>query len=64
MEKMTGRERIGNILRRQPVDRIGVFEHFWGDTHREWAKKAGLTLTRISPMCSTLTLTCAGLSTW
>jgi uroporphyrinogen decarboxylase len=39
MEKMTGRERIGNILRRQPVDRIGAFEHFWGDTRREWAKR-------------------------
>lgn len=33
---MTGNERIGNILRRQPVDRIGVFEHFWGDTHKQW----------------------------
>jgi uroporphyrinogen decarboxylase len=33
---MTGRERIANILRRQPVDRIGLFEHFWGDTQRIW----------------------------
>jgi uroporphyrinogen decarboxylase len=34
---MTSIERIGNILRRKPVDRIGVFEHFWGDTHKKWA---------------------------
>ncbi len=33
---MTGRERMGNILRRKPVDRIGLFEHFWGDTLSEW----------------------------
>ncbi|HBP38017.1 MAG TPA: hypothetical protein DD640_04615, partial [Clostridiales bacterium] len=39
MEKMTGRERIGNILQRKPVDRIGLFEHFWGDTQREWVKR-------------------------
>lgn len=34
---MTGIERIGNILRRKPVDRIGLFEHFWGDTQKKWA---------------------------
>jgi len=34
---MTAVERIGNILRRQPVDRIGVYEHFWGDTQKKWA---------------------------
>ena len=33
---MTGIERIGNILQRKPVDRIGLFEHFWGDTHKKW----------------------------
>ncbi|MFH1007509.1 MAG: uroporphyrinogen decarboxylase family protein [Candidatus Latescibacterota bacterium] len=36
MEKLTGVERIGNILRRKPVDRIGLFEHFWGDTLEKW----------------------------
>lgn len=36
-ETMTSRERIGRILRRQPVDRIGLFEHFWGDTIKKWA---------------------------
>ena len=36
MAEMLSVERIGNILRRKPVDRIGVFEHFWGDTHKKW----------------------------
>jgi len=36
MQTMTGRERITNILKRQPVDRIGLFEHFWGDTQKKW----------------------------
>ena len=36
MRELTGIERIGNILKRQPVDRIGVFEHFWDDTYRIW----------------------------
>ena len=33
---MTGIERISNILKRRPVDRIGLFEHFWGDTLQKW----------------------------
>jgi uroporphyrinogen decarboxylase len=33
---MTGKERITRILKRQPVDRIGLFEHFWGDTYKLW----------------------------
>lgn len=36
---MTGLERIGRILRRKPVDRIGLFEHFWGDTQKAWAAR-------------------------
>lgn len=36
---MTGKERISAILRREPVDRIGLFEHFWGDTQREWVSQ-------------------------
>jgi len=35
---MTGKERITKILKHEKVDRIGLYEHFWGDTHREWAK--------------------------
>ena len=30
---MTGKERITRILNRQSVDRIGIYEHFWNDTH-------------------------------
>lgn len=33
---MTGKERISRILKRQPVDRIGLFEDFWGDTRKKW----------------------------
>jgi len=36
MHEMSGRERIANILRRQPTDRIGLYEHFWGDTRKVW----------------------------
>ncbi|MFW6270249.1 MAG: uroporphyrinogen decarboxylase family protein [Bacillota bacterium] len=36
MKKMTGKERIKNILQRKPVDRIGLYEHFWGDTEKKW----------------------------
>jgi uroporphyrinogen decarboxylase len=39
---MESRERILNILRRQPVDRIGLFEHFWGDTHKKWTREGHL----------------------
>ena len=37
--QMTGKERISNILKRKPVDRIGLFEHFWGDTQKVWAEQ-------------------------
>jgi len=36
---MTSKERIIRILDRQPVDRIGIFEHFWPDTFTEYTKK-------------------------
>ena len=36
MQPMTGIERMTNLLKHQPVDRIGLYEHFWSDTHREW----------------------------
>jgi uroporphyrinogen decarboxylase len=39
-DTMTGVERIGRILKRQPVDRIGAFEHFWKDTREAW-REAG-----------------------
>ena len=37
MTELTSRERIARILAREPVDRIGLYESFWGDTHRRWA---------------------------
>ncbi len=27
------------ILRHEPIDRIGLFEHFWGDTHALWQQQ-------------------------
>lgn len=33
---MTGQERIARILKRKPVDRIGLYEHFWSDTIKKW----------------------------
>jgi len=36
---MTGIERVGRQMKRQPVDRISVYEHFWGDTREKWAKQ-------------------------
>ena len=33
---LTSKERIQRIMRRQPVDRIGLFEVFWGETARRW----------------------------
>ncbi len=36
MKSLSSRERIARILRRDPVDRIGVSESFWGDTKAKW----------------------------
>jgi len=36
---MTGYERISNQLQRKPVDRIGIFEHFWEDTRKSWEER-------------------------
>ncbi len=36
MSTMTGYERMKNILNRKPVDRIGLYEHFWNDTKKMW----------------------------
>jgi len=38
---MTCKERVINFLKRQPIDRIPVFEHFWGDTGRHY-KELGI----------------------
>lgn len=39
---MTGKERMINILKHQPVDRIGLYEHFWSDTYKSWQEKGYL----------------------
>lgn len=36
---MTGIERIQRQLQRKPVDRIGLSEHFWGDTVDLWREQ-------------------------
>lgn len=61
---MTGKERIQRILKHQPVDRIGLYEHFWNDTYKAW-EQAG-HLKNGSPMRIILDLTCrsSGRSIW
>lgn len=36
---MTGKERMANLLAHQPVDRIGLYEHFWRDTQKAWTEQ-------------------------
>ncbi len=36
---MTGKERMQRILRHEPVDRIGLYEHFWNDTYQAWQQE-------------------------
>jgi len=43
MQSLTSIERITNILKRQPVDRIGLFEHFWGDTQKKWSENGWIS---------------------
>ena len=39
---MTGKERTIQILNHRKVDRIGLYEHFWNDTHAAWQKEGHL----------------------
>lgn len=36
MQSLTGYERTRRMLNREPSDRIGVYEHFWNDTHKAY----------------------------
>lgn len=36
---MNSIERISRILQRKSVDRIGLYEHFWGDTQKKWTEQ-------------------------
>ena len=40
---MNSIERISRILQRKSVDRIGLFEHFWGDTQKKWTEEGHIT---------------------
>jgi len=42
MPALTSKERIARILRREPVDRIGLDESFWGDTRKKWEAEGHL----------------------
>ena len=42
METMTSIERISNILRRKPVDRVGLNESYWGETTQRWRAEGHL----------------------
>jgi uroporphyrinogen decarboxylase len=42
MEKLCGKERISRQLKHQPVDRIGVYESFWGETVKKWTREGKL----------------------
>ncbi len=39
---LTSIERMNNILKRKPVDRIGLFEHFWSDTQSAWTARGNI----------------------
>lgn len=39
---MTGKERMQRILKHEPVDRVGIYEHFWGDTYNAWRAEGHL----------------------
>ena len=39
MVELTGVERMGLLLQRKKADRIGLNEHFWGDTHKAYVER-------------------------
>jgi uroporphyrinogen decarboxylase len=39
MPPLSSRERIARILRHEPVDRVGCYEHFWTQTARRWERE-------------------------
>ena len=42
MEALTSIERIDNILKRKPVDRVGLNESYWGETIGRWRSEGYL----------------------
>jgi len=45
---MTSQERISRILRRQPTDRVGLFEVFWTETLRRWVAEGHFSQPEIA----------------
>jgi uroporphyrinogen decarboxylase len=39
MAELTGRERAALLFEHKKPDRIGLLEHFWGDTYKAWLEK-------------------------
>ena len=39
MAELTGRERAALLFEHKKPDRIGLLEHFWGDTYKSWLEK-------------------------
>ncbi len=44
---LTGKERIGRILRHQPVDRVGLFEVFWRETAEQWSEQGHFEMPEV-----------------
>ena len=43
MQPLTSHERITRFLKREPADRIGVHEHFWGDTINSYIRQGHMS---------------------
>ena len=39
MPELTGAERTKLLFDHKKPDRIGLLEHFWGDTYKDWREK-------------------------
>ena len=43
MAELTGRERTELLFNHKKPDRIGLYEHFWGDTYKSWREKGKIS---------------------
>ena len=43
MAELTGYERTKLLFEHKKPDRIGLYEHFWGDTQKDWQQKGKIT---------------------
>jgi uroporphyrinogen decarboxylase len=44
MTEMTGKERMTQFLKREPMDRIPIYEHFWNDTLKIWDERGQIKI--------------------